>query len=165
MDTVRLPTLLFSLSWIRKGLHHLKAWWRIHHWQFTVSQVTVQHLVGGMTYTSLIMPIRILIPTPILPPLTLFQMELQTVIQSWLEPVTSHLTKLRYFTSLDFIVKGAMSRFFCIMLKGLKTHWNNRGKREIISQLYSTVNIPQFFNFKLMALASDGQYWNRFKVE
>ena len=26
MDTVRLPSLLSSLSWIKKGLHHLRAW-------------------------------------------------------------------------------------------------------------------------------------------
>ena len=26
MDTVRLPSRLFSLSWIKKGLHHLRAW-------------------------------------------------------------------------------------------------------------------------------------------
>ena len=70
--------------------------------QFTVIQVTVQHSVNGiMTYTFLIMPIRIIIPSLILATLTLLQMELQTVIQSWLEPITSHLTKLRYFISLE----------------------------------------------------------------
>ena len=70
--------------------------------QFAVGQVTVQHLVvGGLTSTLLIMPIRILIHRLILAPLTLFQMELQTVIQSWLEPVTFHLTRLRYFISLE----------------------------------------------------------------
>ena len=26
MDTVRLPSRLFSLSWIKKGLPHLRAW-------------------------------------------------------------------------------------------------------------------------------------------
>ena len=73
----------------------------IHHMQFTVIQVTVQHLVMAMTYTLLIMLIRILVPTIILAPHTLFQITLQTVIQSWLEPVTFHLTRLRYFISLE----------------------------------------------------------------
>ena len=102
MVTVPLPSRLFSLYLIKKGSHHLRAWRRIHHFQFTVGQVVVQHLVVGMTYTLLIMPIRILIPTLILAPLTLFQMKLPTVLQSWLEPVTFHLTRLRYFISLEF---------------------------------------------------------------
>ena len=42
-------------------------------------------LVGGMTSTLLIIPIRILIPT----------------LQSWPEPVISHLTSLMYFISLE----------------------------------------------------------------
>ena len=70
--------------------------------QFTVGQVTVQHsVIGRMTYTLLIMPIRILNPILILATLTLLQMELQTVIQSWLQLNTSHLTKLRYFIALE----------------------------------------------------------------
>ena len=69
--------------------------------QFSVIQVTVQHLVVGMTYTLLIMPIRILIPLLSLALLTLLQVEFQTFIQSWLEPCTSHPTKLRYFISLE----------------------------------------------------------------
>ena len=67
---------------------------------FTVGQVTVQYLVGA-TYSLLIMPVRILIHSLILAALTLFQMELLTVVQSWLEPITSHLTRLRYFISLE----------------------------------------------------------------
>ena len=47
-------------------------------------------LVGGMTSTLLIMPIRILIP----------------ILQSWPELVTSHQTRLRYFISLESLVKG-----------------------------------------------------------
>ena len=69
--------------------------------QFTVGQDTVHSLVVGMTSTLLIMPIRIVIHTPILATLTLFQLELPTVLQSWLEPVSSHLTRLRYFISLE----------------------------------------------------------------
>ena len=67
---------------------------------FTVGQVTVQYLVGA-TYSLLIMPVRILIPTLILASITLSRMELLTVLQSWLEPITSHLTRLRYFISLE----------------------------------------------------------------
>ena len=55
----------------------------------------------GMTSTLLIMPIRIIIHTLILATLTLLRMELLTVLQSWLEPVSSHLTRLRYFISLE----------------------------------------------------------------
>ena len=69
--------------------------------QFTVGQDTVHSLVVGMTSTLLIMPIRIVIHTLILVTLTLFQLELPTVLQSWLEPVSSHLTRLRYFISLE----------------------------------------------------------------
>ena len=55
-----------------------------------------------MTYTLLIMPVGILIPRlHLLATLTLFQMELPTVLQSWLGPLTFHLTRLRYFTSLE----------------------------------------------------------------
>ena len=68
---------------------------------FTVGQVTVHYLVVGMTSTLLIMPIRIIIHTLILATLTLLRMELLTVVQSWLEPVSSHLTRLRYFISLE----------------------------------------------------------------
>ena len=68
---------------------------------FTVGQVTVHYLVVGMTSTLLIMPIRIIIHTLILATLTLLRMELLTVLQSWLEPVSSHLTRLRYFISLE----------------------------------------------------------------
>ena len=97
-----LPSRLFSLWWTRNDLHHLRAWYnKGHQIQFTVGQVMVQHLVVGMTYTLLIMPIRIAIPTLILATLTLFQMELQTLIQSWLGPSTFHPTRLRYFTSLE----------------------------------------------------------------
>ena len=69
--------------------------------QFTVGQDTVHSLVVGMTSTLLIMPIRIIIHTLILATLTLLRMELLTVVQSWLEPVSSHLTRLRYFISLE----------------------------------------------------------------
>ena len=69
--------------------------------QFAVGQVTVHHLVVGLTSTLLIMPIRILIHTLILAPLTLSRMELLTLVESWLEPVTFHLTRLRYFISLE----------------------------------------------------------------
>ena len=68
---------------------------------FTVGQVTVHYLVMGMTSTLLIMPIRIVIHTLILATLTLLRMELLTVLQSWLEPIPSHLTRLRYFISLE----------------------------------------------------------------
>ena len=68
---------------------------------FTVGQVTVHYLVVGMTSTLLIMPIRIIIHTLILATLTLFQLELPTVLQSWLGPISSHLTRLRYFISLE----------------------------------------------------------------
>ena len=37
-------------------------------------------------------------------PLTLFRIKLQTLIQSWLKPVTSHLTRLRYFISVESLV-------------------------------------------------------------
>ena len=69
--------------------------------QFTVGQVTVHFLVVGLTSTLLIMPIRIIIHTLILATLTLLRMERLTVLQSWLEPVSSHLTRLRYFISLE----------------------------------------------------------------
>ena len=69
--------------------------------QFAVGQVTVHHLVVGLTSTLLIMPVRILIHTLILAALTLSRMELLTIVQSWLEPVTFHLTRLRYFISLE----------------------------------------------------------------
>ena len=84
-------------------MHHLRAWYRAvsHQMQFTVGQVTVQYLVGAMTYTLLIMPIRILVPTLILASHILFQMELQTRLQYWLELITFHLTMLRYFISLE----------------------------------------------------------------
>ena len=69
--------------------------------QFTVGQDTVHSLVVGMTSTLLIMPIRIVIHTLILATLTLLRMEFLTVVQSWLEPVSFHLTRLRYFISLE----------------------------------------------------------------
>ena len=67
---------------------------------FTVGQVTVQYLVWS-TYSLLIMPVRILIPTLILASITLSRMELLTVLQSLLEPLPFHLTRLRYFISLE----------------------------------------------------------------
>ena len=98
-----LPSRLFSLWWTRKDLHHLRAWYTkaLHHVQFSIGQLTVQHLVCAMTYTLLVMPIRILIHTLILAALTLLRMELLTVLQSWLEPRNFHLTRLRYFISLE----------------------------------------------------------------
>ena len=103
MVTVPLPSRLFSLWWTRKDLHHLRAWYNKadHHMQFSIGLLTVQHLVFAMTCTLLVMPIRILIHTLILAALTLLRMELLTVLQSWLEARTFHLTRLRYFISLE----------------------------------------------------------------
>ena len=103
MVTVPLPSRLFSLWWTRKDLHHLRACYNraTHHMQLSIGQLTVQHLVCAMTYTLLVMPIGILIHTLILAALTLLRMELLTVLQSWLEARTFHLTRLRYFISLE----------------------------------------------------------------
>ena len=65
--------------------------------QFTGSQVFVQHLVEGLTSTSLTMPTVTLIPTQALATLTLFQVEYKTSTQSWLGLVTSHLMRWKCF--------------------------------------------------------------------
>ena len=139
MVTVPLPSRLFSLWWTKKDLHHLRAWYNKadHHMQFSIGLLTVQHLVFAMTCTLLVMPIRILIHTLILAALTLLRMELLTVLQSWLEARTFHLTRLRYFISLE----SRCLFFFPMLAKTIRTqrkttpqknHFKTNGKAESI---------------------------------
>ena len=94
---VSLPMRSYFHSATKKVLDHLRAWWRVHHMQFTRAQDMVQYLVQGMTCTSLQMPRVTLTPRPALAPLTLFQVEYKTRKQSWLGLVTSHLMRWRCF--------------------------------------------------------------------
>ena len=95
--TLPLPMRLYFHSATKKVLDHLRAWWRNHHVQFTGARVMVQHLVDGMTSTSLTMPTGTLIHTQTLAHLTFFQVEFKTGKQSWLGLTNSHLMRWRCF--------------------------------------------------------------------
>ena len=94
---VPLPMRSYFHSATKKVLDHLKAWWRVQQVQFAIIQVMVQHLVEGMTSTSLTMPTVTLIHTQALATLTLFQVEYKTGKQSWLGLTNSHLMMWRCF--------------------------------------------------------------------
>ena len=94
---VPLPMRSYFHSATKKVLDHLRAWWGYHHLQLTSTQVMVQYLVEDMTSVFITMPTVTLTPTPILAPLTLFQVEYKTRKQSWLGLVTSHLMRWRCF--------------------------------------------------------------------
>ena len=98
-----LPMRSYFHSATKKVLDHLRAWWRTHHKQFTEAQFIVQHLVEGMTSSSLTMPTVTLTPiqTLVKPTATLFQVEFKTNTQSWLGLASSHLMRWRCFISVD----------------------------------------------------------------
>ena len=69
--------------------------------QSTGTQVMVQHLVQGITFTSLTMPTATLIQTQTLALITLFQVEYKTGKQSWLGLTISHLMRWRFFILVE----------------------------------------------------------------
>ena len=69
--------------------------------QFTGAQVMVQHLVEGMTSTSLTMPTVTLIHTQTLAAITLLQVEYKTSEKFWLGVTNSHLMRWRCFILVE----------------------------------------------------------------
>ena len=94
---VRLPMRLYFHFATKKVLDHSRAGWQNHHVQFSGTQVTVQHLVEGMTSAFITMPTVTLIRSQALATLTLFQVEYETSTKSWLGLTTSHLMRWRCF--------------------------------------------------------------------
>ena len=92
-----MPSYFHSAT--KKILDHLRAWWRNQHMQFSRTQVMVQHLVMGMTSTSLTMPTVTLNPihTLVQATTTPFQVEYKTSTQSWLGLAISLLMRWRCF--------------------------------------------------------------------
>ena len=98
---VPLPMRSYFHSTTKKVLDHLRAWWRVHHMQFTSTQVMVQHLVMALTSTLLTMPTVTLTPTHTLVTLTLFQVDYKTGKHFWQGLTTSHLMRLRCFILIE----------------------------------------------------------------
>ena len=86
----------FFHSATKKVLDHSRVWLQRLLKLLKGPQVTVQHLVQGMTSASMTMQTGTLTPTPTLASLTLFQVECKTGKQSWLGLTASHLMRWRY---------------------------------------------------------------------
>ena len=89
--------------------------------QSTGTQVMVQHLVQGITFTSLTMPTVTLIHTQPLATITLFQVEYKTRKQSWLGLTISHLMRWRCFILVEF-QKVAIKFYFLTISIVLYNH-------------------------------------------
>ena len=88
------------------------------------TQVMVQHLVEGMTFTSLTMPTVNLIHTQTLATLTLLQVEYKTGTQSWLGLTISHLMRWRCFILVES-QKVAIEFYFLTIRIVLYSHISN----------------------------------------
>ena len=128
-------------------------------------QVTVQHLVGGMTYTLLIMPIRIYTNS--------------CTIQLWHLLLSSEWSYRPFYNPgwnrLLFTWRGwgILSRlspyswrsyvtiFFLIIWKTLKTHWNKRKSWNNGSVLFKITLLLRYLNFYVCFFSFPWLEWKR----